>query len=187
MEQPETLYGTSCTATTKQFATGDVVQVLSTRLQQIDQSESPSGEKARLMGSLVDSLAAGVQRRRSGQTTRDVAIGVDRTPKGKEEEMTRMPTLLEYHDQPTVWERVRLLLAALQRGDDAEDIGVDPDHLVASNHLRQRHRTSVNGFPEWHSRSILLSNDPGLRVDWSATVFADLSKPQFALVFRNAA
>jgi len=56
LEEAETLHGTSKAGTTKDFATSDVVRVLAARLQQIDQSELPAAEKARLMGSLSDSL-----------------------------------------------------------------------------------------------------------------------------------
>ena len=56
LEEAETLHGTANTAPTKDFATSDVVQALAARMQQIDQSELPAAEKARLLGSLADSL-----------------------------------------------------------------------------------------------------------------------------------
>ena len=56
LENAELLHGTTNISTTKEFSTSDVVQVLARRLQQVDQSELPAGEKARLTGTIADAL-----------------------------------------------------------------------------------------------------------------------------------
>jgi hypothetical protein len=56
LESAEMLYSTTSVALTKDFATGDVVKVLAARLQQVDRSELPASEKARLTTVLSDAL-----------------------------------------------------------------------------------------------------------------------------------
>jgi hypothetical protein len=56
LEAAEMLHGTSRSGATKEFNTSDVVKLLAARLQQIDHSELPAADKARLLGSLSDSL-----------------------------------------------------------------------------------------------------------------------------------
>jgi hypothetical protein len=56
LESAELLHGEKAAYETKEFVLGDVVQLLSTRLRQVDRSELPAAEKARLTSMIAESL-----------------------------------------------------------------------------------------------------------------------------------